>query len=325
MQVLILKETEVERLGDDALVLDTVEEAFRLWGQGRAEMPSKSYLTFPESHGDLRTMPAYLPSLNAAGVKIVNSHPGNPKIGLPTVMATLILNDPATGRPLAIMGATVLTALRTGAAGALAVRVLARAEAGTAGFIGGGTQARYQLRFLLRVRPVSKIRVFDIDPARADSFCDHARRLGLTDVKRAASAREAAGESIVITTTPGTGPVCEASAFEPGTHVNAIGADAPGKQELPAGLLARAKVVVDHRDQASHSGEINVPLEKGVFRPDQIHAELGDIIAGKRPGRAADDEITLFDSTGIAILDVAVAKRIYDRAVDGKIGKRVEI
>jgi ornithine cyclodeaminase/alanine dehydrogenase-like protein (mu-crystallin family) len=119
--------------------------------------------------------------------------------------------------------------------------------------------------------------------------------------------------------------VCEAPSFEPGTHINAIGADAPGKQELPAEILCRARVVVDHREQAAHSGEINVPVARGLFSPSRIHAELGEIVAGKIKGRVSADDITLFDSTGLAIQDIAVAKRLYDRAVEKGLGEYVDL
>ncbi|OGH59233.1 MAG: hypothetical protein A3G34_02835 [Candidatus Lindowbacteria bacterium RIFCSPLOWO2_12_FULL_62_27] len=323
MQVLILAESEVGRLAEEGLVMSAVEEAFRLDGLGQVQMPEKSYLTFSEYHGDLRTMPAYLPSLNAAGVKVVNSHPENPKAGLPTVMALVILNDPQNGQPLAIIAGSALTAIRTGAAGALAAKLLAPPNAERAGFIGGGTQARQQLKFLMRVRPIRSIQVYDIDRKKAEGFCEYARQLGISGATVAAAAQEPAGEPIVVTTTPGQGPVCGAEAFRPGSHVNAIGADAPGKQELPPAILSRAKVVVDSREQAAHSGEINVPIAKGLYRPDRIHATLGEIVAGKKPGRTADSEVTLFDSTGVAILDIALAKKIYDLAVGQKAGKIV--
>ncbi len=323
MQTLILNGSIVQSLADDPLVMEAVEEAFRLAGLGQVQMPSKSYLTFPEFSGDLRTMPAYLPHLQASGVKVVNSHPLNPRAGLPTVMALIVLNDPVSGFPQAILSATALTALRTAAAGALAAKLLARTDAASAGFIGAGTQARYQFRFLKLVRPIRSIAVYDVDKSRAEQFCEQARADGI-DANVAPTAKDAAAAPIVVTTTPGRGPVCAATAFLPGCHINAIGADAPGKQELPPEILIRAKVVVDHREQAIHSGEINIPIARGLFPPARIHAELGEIVAGQKPGRAGDKDITIFDSTGLAIQDIAVAKRVFDRALDKGLGTRVD-
>ncbi len=323
MQTLILTGEMMDvLLADEELVLSAVEEAFHLAGLGQVQMPSKSYLTFSEFSGDLRTMPAYLPSMQAAGVKVVNSHPHNPKAGLPTVMAVVILNDPVSGFPIAILSATSLTAQRTAAAGALAAKHLALPDASTAGFIAAGTQAVAQLKYLRRVRPIRSIRVYDVDKSRAEQFCARVENL---EARSVATAKEAAEAEIVVTSTPGRGPVCDARAFRPGTHINAIGADAPGKQELPADILMRAKVIVDHRDQASHSGEINVPLQRGIFRADRIYAELGEIVSGKIPGRTSPQEITIFDSTGLAIQDIAVAKRLYDRAMEKGIGQFVDL
>lgn len=324
MQTLILNQADVAQLAAAELVFDAVEEAFRLAGLGQVQMPAKSYLMFPEFSGDLRTMPAYLPTLAAAGVKVVNSHPHNPKANLPTVMALIVLNDPVSGFPLAILSASVLTALRTGAGGALAAKMLARQDASSAGFIGAGTQARHQLKFLRLVRQIQTVLVYDVDKSRTEEFCIWAREAGL-EARPASTAKEAAASDIVVTTTPGRGPVCDAVAFRPGAHINAIGADAPGKQELPAEILLRARVVVDHREQAAHSGEINLPIARGLYRPDKIYAELGEIVAGLKPGRTTDKEITLFDSTGLAIQDITVAKRIYDRAVEKGAGTYVDL
>ncbi len=324
-ETLILTGAEVDRiLADEELVLSAVEEAFRMAGLGEVQMPPKSYLTFPEHGGDLRTMPAYLPAMDAAGVKVVNSHPNNPASGWPTVMAVQTLNDPSTGFPLALMAATNLTACRTAAAGALAAKYLSLPAASSAGFIGAGFQAGFQLRYLLRVRKIIKILVYDVDAGRAEAFADRAKSAGVQEVRLADSSAVASAD-IVVLTTPGKGPVCRVGAFRAGAHINAIGADAPGKQELPAEILWHAKVVVDHREQAAHSGEINVSVSRGHFNPSQIHAELGEIVAGKKPGRVSPGEITLFDSTGLAIQDVAVAKRVYDRAVEQHIGHAMDL
>ena len=178
-QTLVLSNKEVVDIANDELVRGAVEEAFGLAGRGMAQMPAKSYLMFTEHSGDLRTMPAYLPSLKAAGVKVVNSHPKNSGIGFPTVMAVIVLNDPASGFPICILAASALTALRTGAAGALAAKHLARPDARSAGFIGAGMQARHQYRFLRLVRDLETVRVYDIDGARAGRFCDDIRPDGV--------------------------------------------------------------------------------------------------------------------------------------------------
>jgi len=283
-----------------------VEEAFRLYGEGEVQMPPKLYLTFEK--GDLRCMPVYIPSLGIAGVKNVNVHPANRR--LPTVMALISLVDPDSGFPLAVMDGTYITALRTGAAGAVAARHLARQDAEVAGFVGAGRQAETQLEGLMIVRPsIRRVLVCDLDEGRADRFCRMcARRYGVEATP--ASARQAAGADIVVTTTPSRRPVVRDEWVRPGAHINAIGADAPGKQELDPAILRRARVVIDEWAQASHSGEVNVPLARGELRREDIACEIGELVAGRSAGRTSAREITVFDSTGLAVQDVCCAHAV---------------
>jgi len=302
-------------------VITAVEEAFREHGLGRVDMPPKIYLYFQE--GDLRAMPAYIPSLDKAGVKIVNVHPHNPEKGLPTVMATYVLVSPDTGAPLAVMNATYLTDARTGATGAIAAKYLARRDSKSLGLVGAGRQARTQLLATARVFDLEKVLVASRSRSSAERFArEMGRRLGIDVI--ACDVRDACGADIVATTTPSREPVVKDEWISEGTHINAIGADAPGKQELDPRILRRAKIVVDAWEQAKHSGEINVPLRnRQLFRED-IYAELGEIVAGKKPGRESEEEITLFDSTGLAIQDVAVAALAYRLAVERGAGIKLE-
>jgi alanine dehydrogenase len=288
----------------------SVEEIFRLHGLGECAMPPKVYLNF--KRGDLRCMPAYAEALGFASVKNVNVHPGNRDI--PTVMATLTLFDPDTGFPLAIMDATYLTAMRTGAAGGVAAKHLAREDARVAAFVGAGAQAHTQLEALLLARPgVAEIRVADLNAESAAALARQGERLGISVCHLASSAREAVrGADVVVTTTPSRGPVVSADDVAPGAHINAIGADAKGKQELDPALLKRARLVVDSWEQAAHSGEINVPLSQGLIDREDIDAELGEIVAGAKPGRETAEQITVFDSTGLAVQDLACACHVYE-------------
>jgi alanine dehydrogenase len=321
---------------EDALPL--VEAAFAATARGEAQMPPKTYLTFPEHGGDLRAMPASLPKLPGlerayAGVKVVNSHPGNPARGLPTVMATLVLNDPETGAPLAVMSAGRLTDLRTGAAGGVAAKYLSRADAATLGLVGCGRQAITQWMAVAAVRPIREVLVAGATREEAEAFCGRqapfAARLDRTGAGpsagrprfRAVPVDEAAGADVVVTTTPGRSPVVRAEWLRPGAHVNAIGADAPGKQELETAALRKTRVFVDHPAQAFHSGEVNVPLSTGSLAETDIAGSLGDVIVGKTPGRRSPEEITLFDSTGLAVQDVSVAGWVFQQARARGIGQ----
>jgi ornithine cyclodeaminase/alanine dehydrogenase len=316
MTTLILSRSAMTSLLPMAEVLAAVEGAFRAHGEGRARMPPKVYLPLPEHAGDFRAMPAFLEG--AAGVKWVSSHPENPaRHGLPAVSGLLILNDPETAAPLAVMDATWLTALRTGAAAAVASKHLAAARPHSLGFVGCGVQARTLLEAHRVIYPGDlELRMADRDAEAAQAFAAQAGG-------RATSIAEAAACDIVCTSTPARAPVIDADWVSPGAHVNAIGADAAGKQELDPRLLSRCRIVVDDLEQARHSGEINVAMARGDLAPEEIHATLGEVIAGRKPGREAD-ETTLFDSTGLALQDLAVARLAYERARARGVGTEVD-
>ena len=282
------------------------------YGNGLIEMPAKSYLNF--KHGDLRAMPAYLcgDRFNIAGIKSVNVHPGNGRFDLPTVMALVILTDPVSGFPLAILDGTYLTNMRTGASGAIASKLLSREDSKTGGFVGCGSQARTLLSCTMEVRKLKTIKVWERHPGNrsARQFCHWAetsyplKAITSPDIDEVTT-----NVDILFTSTPSRVPIVHN--VSRGTHVNAIGADAEGKQEISPEIVKQAKVVIDDWTQAAHSGEINVPIRDKVFSRDHIYAELGEIAAKKKPGRTSDDEITLFDSTGLAIQDIACAYRVY--------------
>jgi alanine dehydrogenase len=279
-------------------------------------MPPKVYLSFPK--GDLRCMPVYIPALNIAGVKNVNVHPANKD--LPTVMATITLIDPETGFPLAIMDGTTITKMRTGAAGAVAAKYLSRQDSKIAAFIGTGVQARTQLEGLLIVRPdISKINVYDIDAKNAENFVQDVKLHYQVDIEIADPVENAVSEAdIVTTTTPVRKPIVKAQYIKEGTHINAIGADAPGKQELEIELLKRARVVIDNWEQSSHAGEINVSVSKKIISRDDIYADIGEIVTGKKAGRDSSELITIFDSTGLAIQDIYSACMIYRKLISDR-------
>ncbi len=291
--------------------VEAVEKGFMLYGQKSVQMPPKLYVYFEK--GDLRCMPAYIPSMKIAGVKNVNVHPGNKDI--PVVMATITLIDPENGFPLAIMDGTHITRMRTGAAGGVAAKYLSREDAKTAAFIGAGSQARTQLEALLVVRPqISKIVAYDRKEANIERFAKDVKDDHGIEVVAAPSAEEAASAAdILTTTTPSRTPVVNADWVRKGTHINAIGADAKGKQELDMRILKSAKVIIDNWEQASHSGEINVALSKGEITRDDIYADIGEIVTGKKTAGKSGGEITVFDSTGLAIQDISSAGAIYKK------------
>jgi len=287
-------------------VINVVEEAFRIWGEGKGNMPAKVYL--PVEHGDFRAMPAALPG--CAGIKWVNAHSQNPSRNLPSVMATMIYNDPETGYPLAIMDATEITAYRTGAAAAIASKYLARRDSHTIGIIGAGYQAYTQILAHSELFSPISIKVFDISKVAVDRLINSLPGFSIKNC----AIQEAAESDIVCTLTPSHNPIIKKEWIIAGTHVNAVGADATGKEELDSSILKDAVVIVDDLEQASAGGEINVPIQKGIYTIREVYGTLAELVTGKKKGRTDNTVITVFDSTGIAIEDIAVAKFLFERA-----------
>ena len=316
---LLLKQNEIKQLITMKEVVDAVETAFKAFAQRDVQMPPKDYLFFHE--GDLRIMPCYVRSTEESGVKCVNVHPNNPqKHNLPTVMAIIELVDPETGFPLAVMDGTWVTDMRTGAAAGVATKYLARPDSEILGIIGAGKQAWTQLMALNEVMDIKKARVFCRTCSTRTDFAEKASETYGFDVEAVDSAEAAVQNAdVVVTTTPSCKPVIKAEWISSGTHINAMGADAPTKQELETRLLLNAKIVIDSWDQASHSGEINVPVSQKVIKEKDIHAKIGDVIIGEKTGRE-DEEITVFDSTGLAVQDVVTAGLIYRRAKEQGLG-----
>jgi len=301
----VLDRQAVRELLDMGEVIAAVEQAFRDLGQGRATLPPKSYVAVPD--GDFRAMPAALPG--AAGLKWVNVHPGNTARGLPAVMGVMVYNDPATGYPLAILDATDLTAFRTAA---IASKYLARRDTRTLGIVGAGRQAYSQIEAHRRLFDITSVLVYDLKPDSVKKLAAAFPGLPVT----ASPLEAAAGADILCTLTPSRQPYLKRAWLRPGTHVNAVGADAEGKEELEPAVLTGARVVVDDVTQASAAGEINVPVAQGLFSQEDIYATLAELVTGAKPGREDDGGLTVFDATGVAIEDVAVASVLYEKATE---------
>ena len=323
-ETLILSGPDIEKLITMPSALRIAEQAFRAYGQDKTQMPAKIYLCLDKYRGDFRAMPAYIEGVEACGMKWVSVHPQNLKHGLPSVMALIIINDPKTGLPLAVMDGTYITNLRTGAAGGIAAKYLARENSSRVALVGCGAQAQTQLMALNEIFDIETVFLYDCVKNQPEIFLKKTRYL---DLKMSAAKNIPdclKNADIVVTTTPSRKPIVKPEWIKNGTHINAIGADAPGKEELETGILKKAKVVVDDITQAIHSGEINVPMTRKTITRKNIHADLGDIITGKKQGRKSREEITVFDSTGLAILDVAMAHYVYQQAKKNKAGKTVK-
>ncbi|AAM02624.1 ornithine cyclodeaminase family protein [Methanopyrus kandleri] len=315
--MLFLSEDHVRALLDVREVVERVEETFRI--KPECEMPPKTIV--PLEGGDFRVMPAYLSELGVAGVKIVNSHPDNPDRGLPTVMAVMCLIEPETGRPLCLVSATEITSLRTGAAGAVASKYLAE-DVRTVGIVGAGVQGRYQLLTHAEVFDLEAVFVYDQAREAARRLAEWVERDLGVDAKVLDNLDFSGLDvDVVCTCTPATEPYLGSEDVPEDVHVNAIGADAPEKQEVKTELLKRAVVVVDDREQCVESGDVSQPVERGELNPEEL-IELSDVVRGET--EVDSSELTVFDSTGIAILDVAVGALAYERAKKTDAGVEVK-
>lgn len=316
MRTLVLTRSDVERVVTMELAVEAVERAFAAFGRGEATMPPKLYLPIEDHEGDFRAMPARLG--DSAGIKWVNVHPQNRKrYGLPTVMAVYVLNDPANAFPLAVMDGTSLTALRTGAAGGVASKHLVSRAPRTIGFIGCGVQAR-------TLHAAHRVVFKGFESLAYDRNTETARRFADEVNARVVSLAEAAAADIVCTATPSRTPLVRAEWVRRGAHINAMGADAPGKQELDVRVLKSAAVYIDDVHQATTSGEINVPLSKGELAMDEIAGTLGEVVAGALP-KPSTASTTVFDSTGLAIQDVALGRTIYEEARSRAVGLEIDL
>ena len=319
----ILDRREVRELIGPADAIAVCRDALARAARGEVEQPAVLGMTIAEHRGEVHAKGAFVHGTPYFSIKVATGFYDNPAVGLPVTSGAVWVFSAATGRlALIILDEGYLTELRTGAAGAIAADLLARRPIRTVGILGAGGQARYQLEALLEVRDPDQVLVWNRHASRATEFSlEMGKRLGRS-VAVAPSARslvEAA--DLVVTATPATEPILLADWVRPGTHITAIGSDLPAKRELEPAVLARSKIVVDRLAQCLTQGELHHAVEAGLVRPDQVHAELGEVVAGARPGRESDDEITVADLTGLGALDAAVANFVAARAELAGLGR----
>jgi ornithine cyclodeaminase/alanine dehydrogenase-like protein (mu-crystallin family) len=298
-----------------------VEETFRETGLGGTILPPKLFMYLPsEGHRDFMFAgPASVPSMKAVGVKIVTGYKNNPtQFGLPHILATMILTDPENGYPLAFFDGVHLTNARTGAMTAVAAKYLARKDSKTLALIGAGTQGRSTAKALCRLFPFKEIRLFDINFQAAEKYRKEMSSSLLAPIQTCFNAGDAVdGADIIVTVTTSEGEFVKNDRVKLGAFIASVGS----YPELEPILLKKVnKVVVDDRNQARYRGELWKGYERGEVNDALIYAELGEIVSGKKKGREAPEERTLACLTGVGTLDVAVARRVYERALNGKLG-----
>jgi ornithine cyclodeaminase/alanine dehydrogenase-like protein (mu-crystallin family) len=290
-------------------------------------MPVRSHIDVPEHDGTALFMPSYAPCFANLGVKVVNVFEANATRGLPRIQALVCLFDGATGTARAVLDGTSLTALRTGAASAVATDLLARSSASTVAILGAGVQGRTQLEAMFAVRDIRAVTVYDPLPEAAQAFAREMSGRLKTDIEVAASPRAAVSKAdIVCAATVSKTPVFDDADIAAGTHINAIGSYKPDVQEIPAETMRRARIVVDHRESAlAETGDLLIPLQQGSMVETDIHAELGEILLDEAAGRTSDDLVTVFKSVGVAIQDLAAATCVLERAEAQQLGTMVPI
>ncbi len=316
-----MSRAEVEARLDLDELIDALAAAHAEFSAGVASMPKRIAAHVPERDAILGVMPAYLPLANVLTTKLVTLFPENAGTSLPTHQAVIVAFDPTTGEPIALLDGTGITAMRTGAASALSVRLLAREDAATLALIGSGVQARSHARAFARVRRLREIRVAACNREHAEALAaELANELGI-DARAAADAEEAVrGADLVAATTHSPEPVVQREWLSPGTHVTSVGVNPHGR-EIAAEVVRDSLVVVESREAAlapfpAGSNDLLWPIRDGLIGEDHIHAELGELISGIKTGRTSDEQLTLYKSVGIAIQDAA-AVAVVLRNTDG--------
>ena len=325
MAALVLTREDVESLLSMSECIDVIDQAQREFSAGNVVMPVRLTTSVPE-RGNHLAMPALLPGMSAFGIKCITIFPTNPTRGAPTLWGIAVLNDPDNGAVLAIMDAAYLTAVRTPAASAVATRALANPDASELAIVGAGVQAGTHLWGMTEVRPIARVRVAGATLEESEQFvATHAPRYPGVEISPAGSPEEAIrGADIVCTVTPSVEPTMRLEWLKPGCHVNGVGSHSPGAREVDGETMAAARVVVDSRDaNLRECGDCMIPIAEGLFGPEHVSDEIGEVLAGTKAGRTSPEQITVYQSVGLAIQDIAAAKLVYDRAVQKGVGTPV--
>jgi ornithine cyclodeaminase len=304
----IIEESALRAVITPQLAVEAMRDAFRADGDGRAHVPAVINLDVPRHRGEFHVKTAHIDGVRHIAVKIASGFYDNPSKGLPSGSGLMVVFDATTGMPVALLlDNGFLTDIRTGAAGAVAADALARKTIRRVGVLGSGLQARHQVQCLKCVREFREIVAWSPTPAHLDAYCAEMRAAGF-NARAASSPRDVCVDAdVLITTTPSREPLVLADWLRPGQHVTALGSDSPGKQELEAGCLVRADLlVVDRVTQCAAFGELRHALDAGIHA-GRVHGELGELVAGVKPGRTSADQITIADLTGVGFQDTAIA------------------
>ncbi len=322
-KTLILSRSDMMGLVTPAEYVGCVEQAYRMHGEGRFFMEPKGHIVLDRYPGEWEAMPSYIEEPEAAACKWVSIRERNrERFNLPTVFSILIYTHPETGFPLAIVDGSYHTVMRTGAATAVSTKYLAREDARVLAIVGAGHMAEGTLETTAAIRPWTEVRVWSRSQQTLDGFLRNMQpKFPELKIRVSTSLEDVVpGADVVSTITPARGPIVRDEWIAPGTHIAAVGADKGGDQELESAILKRARIFVDDIRQCRTDGEINVPLSQGIIQESDIAGEIGKVVSGALPGRQSADQVTLFDSTGIALQDSATVPLEYERALAAGVG-----
>jgi len=325
--MLVINAEEQSSLVDINEIMECVEVALKEFSAQRTITPIRAALPFDQGHNTALIMPSVAEELSSIGLKVVTVAPQNKELGKKTITGIVMLSDFKTGEPVALLEGSYLTMIRTGALSGVATKYLARENAKKLCIIGTGEQAKGLVEVMLAVRNIDEIILFNRSEQKAHDFADYIKNKFNKKVQVYTDANEAVSAAdIIVTTTNSSTPVFSAK-LKPGVHVNAVGSFRPTMQELPSHAVASAqKVVVESREAAlEETGDLITPIHEGVFNASDIFAELGQIAAGELQGRSSNEEITVFKSVGLAVVDIVVAKYFYDKAIKQNIGTRINL
>jgi ornithine cyclodeaminase/alanine dehydrogenase len=321
---LLLSRSDVMEVLDMGETLDILEAAFADLSNGKAVMPQRTLISTAEYNGLALFMPAYLKGMGAFGAKVVTVYKDNPlHYQMATVLGTIILLDEKTGAPLAIMDGGYLTAMRTGGVAGLASRIFARQEANIHALFGTGGMAKAHAWAVSKARDIKKLILYSVDPVeKRTAFAESLREIISGEITLTEDAESAVREADIVTLiTSAKDPVIKGEWVRPGTHINGVGSHAPGMRELDTLTIQKSKVICDLVEACkAEAGDFIIPVEAGEYAWEAVHGSLGDVIAGKIPGRETDEEITLFKSVGLAIQDISAAFYVYKKALEMGVG-----
>jgi alanine dehydrogenase len=325
--MLLLSETQVQALIDIDELIAALEHAHVQYSTGKAVMPVRLVVPLPQIQGRITSMPGFLNEDKALGMKIVTYFQDNPNQGLPAILATIMLFSAETGKMIATMDGSYITAIRTACASAMATKALANTAPSVLGILGAGVQARAHIQALTHVRKIQRIKIYSPSGASAAAIKKELEPALQIAIEVAGSAKDAVRDAdLLVTGSTSREPIINCAWLKSGVHINAVGSHRPEHREIDGATLARAKVIVDSREAImAECGDILLAIKEKSISENHIHGEIGEVLAGTKTGRSGASEVTLYKSVGIAIQDVATANLVYCKALEQGVGTTVEI